>query len=144
MKCSDAGIRFIKGFEAFRPVQYRDAVGIPTIGYGHVIRPNDVEHFRGRTLTEAEATGILCDDLEIAEAHINDLVTVDLAQHEFDALCSFVFNVGARAFETSTLLKKINAGDLSASQEFLRWDHAGGKVLAGLTKRREAEAEMFA
>lgn len=140
MKASQKAIDLIKEFEGFEPRPYDDAVGIKTIGYGHVIRPG--ESFTG--LTESEATSLLCKDLEKAENAILGYVERPLSQGQFDALCSFVFNLGSGNFSKSTLLRKINAGDFAgAADEFKRWDKAGGKVLAGLTRRRLAEAEIF-
>lgn len=140
MNVSDEGLELIKRFEGCRLTAYQDSVGIWTIGYGHT-GPLVVE---GQTITEQEADGLLRHDARIAENCVAKLVTVPLTQNEFDALCSFVFNLGCGNFRNSTLLRKLNAGDYDgAAAEFKRWDKAGGQVLAGLTRRREAEAEMF-
>ena len=141
MKASQKAIDLIREFEGFEAKPYADAVGIPTIGYGHVILKG--EHFD--ELTESEAVELLCKDLEKAEACILREVSVTITQEQFDALCSFVFNLGCGAFIRSTLLQKLNNGDApGAADEFARWNKAGGKVLAGLTRRREAERELFA
>lgn len=95
-------------------------------------------------ITGAEAEERLKADLVPVELCIENSVSVPLTQGQYDALCSFVFNLGCVALRNSSLLRKLNSGDdAGASEEFLRWNHAGGRVLAGLTKRRMAEAEMF-
>lgn len=137
----DAGVALIKSFEGLRLEKYRDAVGKWTIGYGHLILPN--ESFP-RALTEAEADELLRDDLGVTERSIHRLVTVDLNQNQFDALVAFTFNLGAGNLQTSTLLKLLNQGEYAqAADQFPRWNKAGGKVLAGLTRRREAERALF-
>ena len=140
MNCSDSGIAFIKQQEGIRLQAYYDSVGVLTIGAGHT--GNDVTP--GLLIDEAEVDRLLHADLETAEKCLNNLVKVTLTQNEFDALCSFVFNLGCASLRNSTLLRKLNAGDdLGAAEEFQKWNHAGGKVLAGLTKRRAAEADLF-
>lgn len=140
MKASDAAINLIKEFEGFRAAPYYDAVGVPTIGYGwtHGVTMHD------KPITEAEATRKLVEGLTSYETGVLNCVDVDLQQCEFDALVSFAYNLGVHALETSTLLKRLNEGDyIGAADQFLRWNKAGGKVLAGLTRRREAERELF-
>lgn len=144
---SNAGLAMIKRFEGLRLVAYQDSVGVWTIGYGHTraVRSGDV-------CTEAEADTFLRDDCREAEVGVNWLIKVPITQSQFDALMSFSFNLGtdidedfkAEGLGDSTLLKKLNLGDhQGAADEFLRWNKAGGKVLAGLTARREAERELF-
>jgi lysozyme len=83
-------------------------------------------------------------DVARFEDGVNKLVTYTINQNQFDALVDFSFNLGLGNLGSSTLLKKLNAGDIKgAAEEFLRWDKAGGKVLAGLTKRRKAERDLF-
>lgn len=137
---SDDGIDFIKDAEGFRDEPYDDVGGRSTIGYGHLIKPG--ESFTKITQEEGEA--ILRDDVKEAETCINKWVRVGLSQCEFDALCSFVFNLGCRNFVSSTLLKKINLSDFEeASYEFMRWVYAGGKVCDGIVARRQREKELF-
>lgn len=142
MKTSDQGLDFIRQFEKFEPKAYPDpgTGGSPwTIGYGHTrgVKPGDV-------CDEPQAEYWLREDVESAERVIQDYVRVPLTQGQFDALVSFVFNVGVHNFNTSTLLRKINSGDMEgASNEFVRWDHAGGKEMPGLKRRREGEAAIF-
>lgn len=139
MKISPDGLQFIKDAEGCKLAAYLDSVGVPTIGYGHT----DNVH-GGMHITQAEADDFLEEDLGSVYACIRAKVTVPLSQGQFDALCSFIFNLGCGAFTSSTLRRKLNAGDYEgAEKEFGRWVNAGGQVLAGLVKRRAGEAEMF-
>lgn len=139
MQISQAGLDLIKSFEGFEPEAYLCPAGIWTIGYGHT---GNVEE--GQTITEEEAEELLRQDVTFAEDAVTDYVEGDLTQGQFDALVCFVFNIGVGAFRESTLLRLLNQGDSEgAAEQFLRWNKAGGKVLAGLTRRREAERELF-
>lgn len=145
MKVDQAGIDLITSFEGFSPVRYLCPAGKSTISFGHVIR--DGEHF-DEPMTESEGLSLLLMDLPSYEAHVLDLVEESMTQGMFNALTSFVYNLGPHALETSTLLKLLNAGsETAAADEFLKWDKAtvnGKKItLPGLTRRREAEREMF-
>lgn len=140
MKPSQACIDFIKSFEGFKPHAYLCPAGVWTIGYGttEYVTPGD-------TVTEEEACDLLRQDVHEAADAVDDLVDVELTQSQYDALCSFIYNVGRSAFENSTLLKMLNQGK-SAKEigpQFLRWNKAGGQVLTGLTRRREDEKRMF-
>lgn len=144
MKTSQAGVNFIKGFEGKRLTAYQDSVGVWTIGYGTIKYPNGARVKKGDTCTEQQAELYLKNDLTSFENSINKLVKVKLTQNQFDALASFTYNLGAANLSTSTLLRKLNAKDYKgAAAEFIRWNKAGGKVLNGLTRRREAEANIF-
>lgn len=142
MRISPSGVAFIKSSEELRLEAYPDpgTGGEPwTIGYGHTrgVKQGDV-------CTEDQANVWLAEDLEPVERCIENAVSVKLTQGQHDALCSFIFNLGCTSLRNSTLLRKLNAGDdAAAAEEFKRWNHAGGKVLAGLTARRQAETEMF-
>jgi len=126
-------------FESCRTIAYQDVKGVWTIGYG---RTKDVHE--GNTCTQEQATAWLMDDMRWAEFVVNKLVTVPLMQGQFDALVDFVFNVGSENFEHSTLHALLNAGKYDeAADEFDKWDHAGGKVVAGLLRRRDAERAEF-
>ena len=139
MKISDDGLELIKQFEGLRLMAYQDAVGIWTIGYGSTDRVSP-----GMRITQVQANERLKEDVHHAEICVDKSVSVPLTQGEFDALVSFVFNLGCAKFRGSTLLRLINDGRMDdAELEFARWDKAGGKVLAGLTARREAEAKRF-
>ncbi len=141
MKLSMAGINFVKSFEGFSSTPYKDSGGKLSIGYGHLIKPG--ENF-DNGITEEQAQDLLIKDIAWAESAVNQCVNIDLTQNEFDALVSFAYNLGGRTLLNSTLLEKLNAGDIAeAANEFLRWDHVAGNVVAGLTRRRVAERKLF-
>ena len=128
-----------KSFEGCRLSAYLDSVRVPTIGFGHT---KDVQI--GDTCTQDQADEWLIDDLHDALASVQNNVTVPLADDELSALVDFVFNVGGKNFAHSTLLRLLNAGDYEGAEaQFAKWNMAGGHVLAGLTRRRAAEAAMF-
>jgi spore coat assembly protein SafA len=136
---SDAGINLLKEFEGLRLDAYDDSTGVMTIGYGHT---GDVDP--GDRISEQQATALLNGDVDWAEQAVRDNVDVPLTQGQFDALTSFTYNVGEGAFEESTLLDRLNAGDYAGAQaEFAKWDNAGGQQLEGLTRRRAEEAALF-
>lgn len=139
MKISQAGIDLIKSFEGCRLHAYLDAVGVPTIGFGSTDGVT-----MGDAITQAEADTLLLEDLERFERCVNECVKVPIDQNAFDALVSFAFNLGCFALGDSTLLKYLNRGDHpAAAREFMKWTHAGGKVLPGLVARRQAESDRF-
>ena len=142
---SQAALDFIAAQEGFRASVYRDAAGIETIGYGH--RLIEGECFPDG-IGEDAAKRLLASDAARAETAVRAQLTVPLTQGQFDALVSFVFNIGAGAFASSTLLRKLNDGDIAgAADEFLRWNKitSGGALIAepGLTARRAAERQLF-
>jgi lysozyme len=95
-------------------------------------------------MTRDQAQALLAQDVGTAASCVNDVVAIELTQDEFDALVDFVFNLGTQAFTGSTLLRELNAGDLTAAAaQFDQWDRAGGVVVAGLLRRRQAEAALF-
>jgi len=139
MKVSSNALQLIKHFEGCKLKSYRCSAGVLTIGFGstgpHV--------YEGKVITQQEADNLLIDDLERFERQVDSLDLM-IKQHQFDALVSFAFNLGFGSLQKSTLLKKIKAGDFSAAaSEFLKWNKAGGVVLPGLVKRREAESKLF-
>lgn len=139
MKTSDNGIEFIKNWEGVKLSAYQDSIGIWTIGVGHIKGVH-----AGMTITMDQATAFLREDLESAESDVSKLVKASLDQDQFDALVSLVFNIGGGNFAKSTLLKKVNAHDyIGASAEFAKWNKAGGRIIKGLTNRREAERKLF-
>ena len=144
MQTSDKGIALIKQFEGCKLTAYQDSVGAWTIGYGWT-QPVDGKSIRaGMTIKQETAERLLKTGLVSYESDVSRLVKVGVTQGQFDALVSFTYNLGARSLSTSTLLRKLNAGDYAgAADEFLRWNKAGGKVLNGLTRRREAERALF-
>ena len=118
MNISKEGIEFLKDREGFRAVPYKDTAGLDTIGFGHKILKG--EHFG--SIGSMEATSLLLKDLDFPISVITNAVEVHLEQCQFDALCSFVYNVGAHAFGTSTLLKVLNEEKYGeASNELLKW-----------------------
>lgn len=152
LRTSEAGLTLIKYFEQCRLHAYPDpgTGGDPwTIGWGHT----GPGVYPGLLITQERADGLLREeDLPLFESDVRELVNITLAQCEFDALVSFAFNVGsdidsdddAEGLGDSTLLRKLNAGDIaSAADQFLVWNRAGGKVLLGLRRRRVAERAMF-
>ena len=139
MRTSQKGIDLIKKFEGCRLEAYKCPAGVWTIGYGHT---KGVQN--GQKITQAQAEEFLREDLKIYEQAVEACVKVPLSQNQFDALVSFCYNCGSGALKTSTLLRLLNEGKYSeAGEQCLRWNTAGGKVLAGLTRRREEEREIF-
>lgn len=146
MKTSATGLDLIKKHEGLRLRAYLCPADVPTIGYGHTgpdVTRADV--INGKTISESVANTLLQRDLVTAETAINKLVIVPLCQHEFDALVSFVFNVGAEAFRKSTLLRVLNGGAKAAVPEQLaRWNKGDGRILPGLVARRAEESALWA
>jgi len=136
MKIGPAGVALIESFEQCRLTAYPDSGSVWTIGWGHT---RGVK--KGDTCTQEQADAWLCVDLEDAEKIVNASVKKPLTQNQFDALVSFVFNIGHLGM---TMLYKINAGDMSgAALEFGKWNHCGTEILPGLTRRRESERVLF-
>lgn len=137
---SKDGLALTQGFEGLRLTAYQDVAGVWTVGYGHTgahVTP-------GQTISEIEADALLLADLADAIRCVNQAVTVDISQCQFDALVDFCFNAGRGSFLNSTLLRKLNFGDVAgAAAQFGLWVHAGGKVVSGLVRRRKAEATLF-
>lgn len=139
MRTGIAGINLIKGFESLRLEAYRCPAGIWTIGYGHTAGVR-----RGDRIDERKAEQLLTEDLRESEAVVNRECP-NVSQNQFDALVSFVFNVGETQFMRSTLLKcvKANPENVNIRYEFSRWNKAKGTVLSGLIRRRKAEADLY-
>lgn len=138
MKISQNGIALIKRHEGCCLTSYQDSGGIWTIGYGHIVGVCD-----GQTISQQEADLRLLGDVASAETCINSLIKSP-TQNQFDALCSFVFNLGCMSLRNSTLLRKYESGDFAgAADEFMKWNHCAGMVLPGLTARREDERALF-
>ncbi len=139
MKTGEKGLELIKHFEGCELVAYKCPAGVWTIGYGHIKGVSE-----GMTITQEQAEQMLLDELIEYENYINELVTVPLSQNQFDALVSWVYNLGPANLKSSTLLKVLNSNDFEGvPAQIVRWNKANGKVLEGLTRRREAEAELF-
>ena len=136
---SDKGLKIIKEFEGYRDTAYQCDAGVWTIGYGHT---NGVKE--GDTCTKEQAEAWLAADVQTVEAAINALA-ISLSQNQFDALVSLGFNIGANALLNSTLIKKAktNPDDATIADEFLRWNKVGNTVINGLTRRRQAESDLY-
>jgi len=151
MITSQKGIDLIKEFEGFEPVTYTDAVGVKTIGYGTALfTPEVIARYDGRTISVSEAEQLLQLHLSNnVEPFIRSLVTVEINQNQFDALSSFIYNVGAGNFRNSTLLKVINRGGTKEEikAQFERWNkgRVNGELveLKGLTRRRNKESDLY-
>jgi lysozyme len=138
---SAAAYGVIKHFEGYSPIVYIDAAGYPTIGFGHLIKPG--ERIEEPLLGEA-AERLLRQDIAPKAAAVNARVSVPLFQGQFDAVVSWTYNLGEGALKSSTMLKKINAArHEEVPAQMKRWNRAGGKVLKGLERRREAEAALY-
>ncbi len=133
------GLALIKKFEGCELNAYQCSAGVWTIGYGHT---KDV--VEGMEITQEQAEQMLVDELHEYESYINKYVTVALSQNQFDALVSWVYNLGPANLSASTMLKVLNSGEYEdVPAQMKRWNKAGGKVLEGLIRRREAEACLF-
>ncbi len=141
MQVSEQGIALIRRFEGFSAVPYQCPAGLWTIGYGHALAAKEKPKLR---LTRAEAEELLKKDTEQAAAALRRNVALKLAQNQFDALASFIFNIGAGAFVRSTLLDVVNRGwHEEVPAQLRRWIYAGGKIQPGLVARRKAESELY-
>lgn len=140
MTTSRLGLRLIKDFEGLRLAAYNCPAGVPTIGWGHT---KGVK--MGQVITEAQACDYLAEDVAPIERLLNT-IGINFRQEQFDALVSWIFNLGTGNFQHSTLLKKImsDASDEEVCAEIVKWVNSNGKPLSGLKKRRVAEANMFA
>lgn len=138
---SEAGLTLIKTFEGYEPLVYKDEAGYPDDRLRHKLLPGE-SYPNG--ITEGLATALLLKDVASAVTAVNRLVKVTLTQGQFDALLDFEYNLGQGTLERSTLLADLNAGKYAeAAAQFELWDHAGGEVVPGLLRRRQAEAKMF-
>lgn len=136
-------IDLIKKYEGFRPQAYQDSVGVWTIGYG-TTRINGEPVKAGMTITEDQALQLVQQEVNKLWSQIEQISRVSLNQNQMNALVDFAYNLGFNALKNSTLMNKVNAGDFTgAANEFTRWVYAGGKILPGLVKRREAEKQLF-
>tara|TARA_B100000282_G_scaffold286188_1_gene252453 strand:+ start:307 stop:798 length:492 start_codon:yes stop_codon:yes gene_type:complete len=139
MKISNNGLELIKHFEGCVLNAYKCPAGVWTIGYGHT---KDVQP--GDEWSESHADHMLEVEMEEYEGYVNNSVTAPINQDQFDALVSWVYNLGGGNLNASTMLKVLNAGQYEeVPAQMMRWNKAGGKVLEGLTRRRQAEANLF-
>lgn len=151
---SATGLELIQAFEGLRLTGYLDAVNVPTIGWGHTEMAGGEINYAdgtktskvivGKTITRQEASRLKRRDMAKFDEGVMRLLTRSPRQHQFDAMASLAFNIGLGNFQKSSVLRKFNAGDfVGAANAFLLWNKAKGRVLAGLTRRREAEKALF-
>jgi lysozyme len=139
------GIALIEQFEGFEPKMYKDAVGLPTIGYGTLIDTKEEQWLKTATINRDQAEVLLRRELGMIERNLTIMLTKKVSQNQFDALVSFAYNLGVANLRASTLLKKANKNpnDVTIRDEFMKWVNAGGKVLKGLQIRRKIEADLY-
>jgi len=144
-KVSSKGLALIKKYEGFRANPYLCPANVPTIGYGTTRYPNGKKvALTDSAITEAQATNYLINDIKHFEKSVDALCRDDITQNQFDALVSFAYNLGTTALKNSTLLKRVNNGQLNdVREQFMKWVYANGKPLEGLKKRRKEEADLF-
>lgn len=142
---NQATIDLVKEFEGLRTTAYKDSAGVWTIGYGTTGRAGvGIDPVEGMEITEAEAEYYLQKGLEKFSTEITGAITQPINENEFGAFVSLAYNIGSGAFKRSTALRKFNAGDKQgAANAMLMWNKAGGRVLNGLVRRREAERALF-
>ena len=142
---SDEGISLIKRYEGYKITPYRCPAGLYTVGYGHLIGNGlQLPDEWNRTFSLGEIDGLLRTDLARFERGVLHYCTVYITQSQFDSIVSFSFNLGLGVLQRSTLRQKLNRGNYDvASKEFLKYTRAGGKVLKGLVRRRQAEYNLF-
>jgi len=140
MHMSQGGLdNLLKKFEGCKLKAYRCPANVCTIGYGHTSAAGAPQVADGMIITQADAEDILKRDIVKYEIAVMDLVKVKLTQNQFDVLVDFAYNAGVGNLKSSTMLKKVNAGDLDAvPAELMKWTKGGGKVLPGLVRRRQA------
>jgi lysozyme len=142
MKTSANGRKLIEQFEGLSLKAYDDGTGVWTIGYGHTSAAGLPAVRSGMLIAADEADAILSSDLAAVEADVNHHVTAQINQNQFDALVSFDFNTGA--LDRSNVLRSVNVGqNAQVSADLMMWDHAGGRVMLGLERRRAAEGKLF-
>ncbi len=141
LSVSSDGLDLIKQFEALRLEPYQDIAGNWTIGFGHLIAPD--ENLM-RQISRAKAEQLFAVDIAEAEACLRDAVKVPIKQNQFDALASFTFNLGCGNFRSSTMLRLLNGERYyEAGDQLTRWNKSGGQADAGLTRRRETEKSLY-
>lgn len=139
MNISEEGLALLKKFEGCELKAYQDSVGVWTIGYGHTKEVKE-----GDQINKDEAEHLLAEEMPEYEGYINNYVDVPLEQNQFDALTCWVYNLGPTNLRNSTLLTVLNQERYTdVPREIKRWNKAGGKVLKGLIRRRDAEALLF-
>ena len=141
---TDQCYKLVTHYEGFYPTRYICPAGVPTIGIGHAIRKIEEPKYATVSLSKDEALDLLKVDLYEAEASVSRLIRVTLEDYQFDALVSFVFNLGGGALQRSTLRSRLNRLEyLAAAEEFPKWCYGGGRILRGLQRRRKSEQYLF-
>jgi lysozyme len=146
MKLDENGYKLIQEFEGLSLVPYLCSAKVATIGYGNTFYPSGKKvTMNDQPISLLTAKWMLKETADKFAADVDKLVKSKLTQNQFNALVSFAFNLGVTALGRSTLLKKVNINpqDITITNEFLKWNKAGGKVLNGLTKRRTIEAKIY-
>jgi lysozyme len=146
MTLNDKGYQLIAKHEGLRLSPYLCPANVPTIGYGNTFYPSGKKvTMQDKPITQATAMWMLKETANKFATDVDKLVTSNITQNQFNALVSFAFNLGSAALGRSTLLRKVNLNpkDTSITQEFMKWNKAGGRVLSGLTKRRADEAALY-
>lgn len=140
------GIELIKSFEGLKLKPYKCPSSISTIGYGNTYYPSGAKvKPTDPAITKEKAEELLKFLVQSYEKSVDTFCRDDINQNQFDALTSFAYNCGVNNLKSSTLLKKVNANpkDVTIADEFMKWNKGGGHVLAGLTRRRQAEADLY-
>lgn len=146
MKLNNAGLLLICKFEGLSLIPYLCSAKVPTIGYGNCYYPNGKKvTMKDKAITKPEAFEMFKIIADKFALKVNELIKLNVNQNQFNALVSLSYNIGVNAFAKSTLLKKVNSNpnDLTIKNEFLKWNKAGGKVINGLTNRREQESKIY-
>jgi lysozyme len=146
MKLDESGYKLIQEFEGLSLVPYLCSAKVATIGYGSTFYPSGKKvTMQDQPISLATAKWMLKETADKFAADVDKLIKSKLTQNQFNALVSFAFNLGVAALGRSSLLKKVNVNpkDITITNEFLKWNKAGGKVLNGLTKRRTIEAKIY-
>lgn len=145
MKLNKAGADLIKSFEGCKLTAYRCSANKETIGYGNTFYEDGSPVKLGDTITQERAESLFIMISDSFAAKVKPLITSAVTENQFGALVSFAYNCGIANLKSSTLLRKVNANpnDPTIAAEFAKWNKAGGKVLAGLTRRRKAEADLY-
>ncbi len=146
MKLDENGYKLIQGFEGLSLVPYLCSAKVATIGYGNTFYPSGKKvTMQDQPISLLTAKWMLKETADKFAADVDKLIKSKITQNQFNVLVSFAFNLGVSALSRSTLLKKVNINpeDITITNEFLKWNKAGGRVLNGLTKRRTIEAKIY-
>jgi lysozyme len=145
MRINSAGIKILHDFEGLRLTSYLCPAGVWTIGYGNTFYEDGTPVQSGQTITKERAEHLFLFVVNRFASDVQNLLRRTLNENQFSAIVSFAYNVGIGNLRKSTLLRKVNANprDTTIRTEFLKWNKAGGRELAGLTRRRQAEAVLY-